>query len=111
MAQLPEGRTPLDNRWFVEQANSLENKMSVMIQLRNFPNNTCPASRHVQIMAESLTENGKYPMLDEDPRHCAGSLVAVLNNLYTARTFLDQLGYTWATDSNGNTTWVPKNNL
>jgi hypothetical protein len=82
-----------------------------MIKNRDFPNNTCPASRHVQTMAESLAKTGKYPMIDEDPQHCAGSLVAVLNNLYAARTFLDQLGYTWTTDGNGNTKWIPKNNL
>lgn len=110
MGQLPEGRKPLDHLWFTKQADSIEKELSSMIRLRNFPNNTCPASRHVQMMAESLAETGQYSMLNEDPQHCAGSLSVVLSNLYAARTFLDQLGYTWTTDSNGNIKWVPKHN-
>ena len=58
---------------------------------RNFPVNTCPASRHVHIMADCLTRKGGYPMLTEEPEHCAGSLYAVLEALFKARTELARL--------------------
>lgn len=110
MGQLPEGRKPLDNLWLVDRAYSLEDELAQMIKNRDFPNNTCPASRHVQIMAESLADQGSYYMFNEDPGHCAGSIASVLSSLYAARSFLDQLGYTWEIDSNGNIKWMPKNN-
>lgn len=110
MGELPPGRQPLDNEWFSRQIETLEKEMSQMLKYRDFPNNTCPASRHVQMMAEALAGTGSYPMFEEDPKHCAGSIASVVSNLYAARTFLDQLGYTWTTDGNNNTKWIPKNN-
>lgn len=110
MGELPPGRQPLDNEWFAKQIEILKREMSQMLKYRDFPNNTCPASRHVQIMAEALADTGSYPMLSEDPKHCATSIASVLSSLYAARTFLQSLGYTWKIDENGNTTWVPKNN-
>lgn len=110
MGELPPGRKLLDNEWFSKQLEILESEMSRMIKYRNFPNNTCPASRHVQIIAEALSKDGKYPMFDEDPKHCATSIASVISSLYAARSFLDHLGYTWKTDDNGDVKWVPKNN-
>ena len=52
---------------------------------RDFPRHTCPASRHLHIMADSLTKKGGYPMLTEEPEHCAGSIYAVLASLWEAR--------------------------
>ena len=52
---------------------------------RKFPTNTCPSSRHVQMMAEGLTRKG-YPMLQEEPEHCAQSLYVTVAALYEART-------------------------
>ena len=52
---------------------------------KNFPTNTCPASRHVQMMAEALLKDG-YPMLDDEPAHCAESMLAVVEALWKART-------------------------
>ena len=46
---------------------------------------TCPASRHVQIMADAFAAGRPYPMLREEPRHCAGSLYAVVEALWKAR--------------------------
>lgn len=106
MSQLPPGRKPLSDEWFKKTTEALELEMVAMLQNRDFPHNTCPASRHVQIMAESLIEQGGYPMFDEDPRHCAGSIVSVLSSLYSARSFLKELGYTW-TMQDGNIIWVP----
>lgn len=51
-----------------------------------FPVNTCGASRHVHQMAEVLAAGGRYPMVDEDPRHVAESLLAVLEDLFKLRT-------------------------
>lgn len=46
---------------------------------------TCPASRHVHIMADRLRLDGKYTMFDEEPVHCSESLYATLANLWAAR--------------------------
>ena len=55
---------------------------------RSFPVNTCPASRHLHIMADCLTKKGGYPMLTEEPEHCAISIMSVLASLWEARTKL-----------------------
>jgi hypothetical protein len=52
---------------------------------RNFPVNTDPAVRHVQIMGETLGAGLPYPMLDEERGHCAISLLAVVAGLYETR--------------------------
>jgi hypothetical protein len=52
---------------------------------RNFPVNTDPAGRHVQIMGEALATGHPYPMLDEERGHCAISLLCVVAGLYEAR--------------------------
>jgi hypothetical protein len=106
MSQLPEGRKPLDDIWFAKKIYSLDEEIDKMLESRNFPENTCPASRHVQMMAESLAETGNYPMLQEDPKHCAGSIASVVSSLYAARSFLQELGYTWTADGYGNVKWV-----
>ena len=59
---------------------------------RRFPTNTCPASRHLHIMADQLTsKRGIYYMLIEEPDHCAESIYAVLASLWEARTKLTAL--------------------
>ena len=60
---------------------------------RQFPHNTCPASRHVQMMGEYLPTKKGYPMLQEEPEHCAGSLLATVAALYEARTDLCRLAH------------------
>jgi hypothetical protein len=56
---------------------------------RKFPDNTCPASRHLYIMAEALAKGEKYPMLDDEPEHCAETMFLVLEALWKARTELE----------------------
>jgi hypothetical protein len=51
-----------------------------------FPTNTCYASRHVHMMAEALSKGEKYWMFEEDPEHCATSLLSVLESLWKLRT-------------------------
>jgi hypothetical protein len=58
---------------------------------RKFPVNTCPASRHVSMMAESLRKDGSYSMFADDPNHCAESMYSTLESLWEARTALEAL--------------------
>lgn len=55
------------------------------------PHVTCGASRHVAMMAEALAVKGSYPMISEDPKHCAESLAAVVAALWDARRRLHLL--------------------
>lgn len=57
------------------------------------------------MIAEDLASVGKYPMLEEDPDHCAGSIASVVTNLYEARSFLASIGYSWSVDDHGNIEW------
>lgn len=52
---------------------------------------TCPASRHVHLMADALAAGKPYPMIAEDPEHCAGSLLSVLESLWKARRRIAEL--------------------
>lgn len=72
-------------------ANELKNLRRRVDRARAFPKNTCPASRHVHIMADCLTRKGGYPMLAEEPEHCAASLYSVLESLFKARTELARM--------------------
>ena len=47
--------------------------------------NTCPASRHVHMMADGLWKRGVYPMFEDEPRHCALGIYSVLHSLWKAR--------------------------
>lgn len=64
-----------------------------MNKARDFPEGTCPSSRHVAMMAEHLSRSGKYHMLTDEPRHCAGSLASTVASLWEARAKLKELGY------------------
>lgn len=52
---------------------------------------TCPASRHLLIMADELAAGRKYHMFDEDPKHCAGGMFAVVEALWKARAEVKRL--------------------
>lgn len=58
---------------------------------RNFPENTCAASRHLHLMADRLASGKPYPMLAEEPQHCAMTMLAVLESLWKARTEMARL--------------------
>lgn len=62
-------------------------------KVRDFPTNTCPASRHAQMIGEYLPTKKGYPMLQEEPEHCAGSILATVAALYEARSNLLRLAY------------------
>lgn len=54
---------------------------------------TCPASRHLHIMADALMKpmrdgSLRYPAFAEEPEHCAESIYAVLASLWEARRYL-----------------------
>ena len=72
-------------------ANKLPNLRRRVNRARRFPDNTCPASRHLHLMAERLAGKHPYPMLTEEPEHCAGTMLAVLESLWKARTELKKL--------------------
>lgn len=72
-------------------SNRPRNLMRRVDRARNFPKNTCPASRHVQMIGEALIKGQKYHMIDEEPEHVGGSLLAVVEALYKARTEIARL--------------------
>lgn len=109
---LPEGRKPLDDDWYIRHSTSYTNDIDRMQSSRDFGVNTCPASRHVQMIAEALSQaqtgsklSELYPMLEEEPEHCAASIASVVNSLYQARSFLKSLGYSWRVLDNGKVEW------
>lgn len=46
---------------------------------------SCPASRHLHIMADALASGQTYHMFAEDPAACAETMYAVLESLWKAR--------------------------
>ena len=69
-------------------ANTLSNLKRRVTRARNFPTNTCPASRHLHMMALQLAKGKPYYMISEEPQYCAASMFAVLESLWKARTAL-----------------------
>jgi len=59
-----------------------------MNDARDFPANTCGASRHAAMIAEALCSGEDYPMLAEEPDHCGGSIAATVAALWECRTKL-----------------------
>lgn len=58
---------------------------------RSFPTNTCPYSRHAQMIGENLVRGKPYPMLQEEAEHCGGSILATVLALYEARNEITRL--------------------
>ena len=69
-------------------ANKITNLRRRVMRARNFPVNTCPASRHLQLIAEDLAAGRACQILADDPELCAGSMLSVLESLFKARTQL-----------------------
>lgn len=69
-------------------ANRLPNIRRRVARARQFPKNTCPASRHLHMIADALASGKPYPMLQEEPEHCALTMYSVLESLWKARTKL-----------------------
>jgi hypothetical protein len=72
-------------------AAMLKNVRRRVNKARDFPENTCSASRHLHLMASQLAAGKPYPMLQEEPEHCAMTMLAVLESLWKARTELAHL--------------------
>jgi hypothetical protein len=68
-------------------ANKLNNLRRRVNRAKKFPNNTCPASRHLHIMAETLVKGKK----NFDDSQCAGAMLSVLESLWKVRTELTRL--------------------
>ena len=62
-----------------------------MNDARDFPANTCGASRHAAMIAEALCKREDYPMLAEEPEHCGGSIAATVAALWECRAKLAEL--------------------
>lgn len=60
----------------------------VMRARLNSFNWTDPASRHLHIIADALASGGPYPMLTEEPDHCAVTMYAVLESLWKLRAIV-----------------------
>jgi hypothetical protein len=73
--------------------NRIENVRRRVNRARNFPTNTCPASRHVHLVAEQLLSDKDYWLTHPiDRKHLAGSMLSVLESLWKARTKLAKHG-------------------
>jgi hypothetical protein len=72
--------------------NRLENLRRRVNRARKFPDNTCPASRHLHLMAEALAAGKPYAMLAQEPDHCAETMLSVLESLWKARTQIARSG-------------------
>ena len=66
----------------------MTDKMREAEDARRFPDNTCPASRHAQMIGEALVNGDPCPQLTEDPAHCGESILATVAALWKARTAL-----------------------
>lgn len=75
-------------------SNKLANQRRRTERARRFPDNTCPASRHVQLIADALVRKPhRYCSLRCDPEEAewiAGDLYAALESLWKARTKLNK---------------------
>lgn len=65
--------------------------LATVRRTRKFPANTCGASRHVQMIAESLIREKPYPMLQEEAEHCGADMLATVASLYAARTKIAEM--------------------
>jgi hypothetical protein len=74
-----------------DDAARLKNLRRRVNRARNFPENTCSASRHLHLIANQLAAGRPYPMLQEEPAHCAMTILCVLEALWKARTEVERL--------------------
>ena len=51
---------------------------------------TCSASRHLHILADELLSKAGCPQLQDEPEHCAETMLAVLLALWQARAALQE---------------------
>lgn len=65
--------------------------MRRLLRGRYFPDFTDASSRHVRMMADGLLSKHGYPMFQEEPDHCAYSLVVTVEQLWKARKEIARL--------------------
>jgi len=90
-----------------------------VVKARNFPHNTCGASRHVEQIGEHLITGTPYPMLTEEGPYCGESILSVVASLYKARTQLAEMEslrkdaerYRWLRDGDGISPLYPDRQL
>lgn len=60
-------------------------------RVRKFPDNTCPSSRHAQMIAESLIAGERMSAVHDEPEHGGSSILSTVAALYETRTIRDVL--------------------
>lgn len=60
-------------------------------RVRKFPDNTCPSSRHAQMIAEALIAGEHMSAIHEEPQHGGSSILSAVAALYETRTLRDVL--------------------
>ena len=83
---------PMPPRWpgslFDYQGDDLRRLRALrrrVARARDFPTHTCPASRHLQIIADALAGKQPYWQILEEPQHVAETMYAVLESLWKLR--------------------------
>jgi hypothetical protein len=66
-----------------EGSKAKDTHRRVLRAMAHAPTDSC--SRHVRIMGHCLMRGKPYPMLTEEPEHCAQSLLVTVEMLYKAR--------------------------
>lgn len=64
----------------------MSDEIERMDAARNFPTNTCAASRHAALIAENLITDGISHDTRDDPKHAGESIAATVGALWKART-------------------------
>jgi hypothetical protein len=66
----------------------LRNLKRRVVHARNFPHNTCGASRHLHMIADVLASKRRRANIEEiwEPEHLASTMYAVLEDLWKLRT-------------------------
>jgi hypothetical protein len=62
-------------------------------RVRNFPVNTCPASRHLHMIADALLSPKRTARMEDlwEPAHMAETMLSVLESLWKTRNELERL--------------------
>lgn len=69
-----------------DERRRLRNAQRRTIRARSlYTSFTCPASRHLHLMADALASGKRYAMFEEEPAHCAETMYAVLESLWKLR--------------------------
>jgi hypothetical protein len=85
---LPNAEIILQN---VKTREAARRRRRRALRWRDFPKNTCPASRNVEMAAEGLMRLRRAGVVDDEAMHIAASLWSVLGDLWQARTRISNL--------------------